>query len=125
MPWEELSLVWRIRDSFTNSMRLARFVSGPAEKVEMQVPPLRRRSGGSGRDDKTKCLSAPHSRLRKRSERRILRGLNFTPRSAKAALRGGPGSPARNNKNKRLRRRPKGRLYQKALFSAGCKARIA
>src|SRR5208283_3032896 len=45
-------------------------------------------------------------RLRKKSEKRISRGLK----------------PARNNKNKRRRRRPKGRLYRKALFSAACEA---
>src|ERR1039458_2663174 len=40
------------------------------------------------------------SRLRKKSEKQIPRGLNFTPTSAKTALVGDPCWPARDDKTK-------------------------
>src|ERR1022692_4419663 len=52
------------------------------------------------------------NRLLKKSEKQIPRGLNFTPTSAKTALVGGPGSPARDDKNKELDGAPKGAPLQ-------------
>jgi hypothetical protein len=41
------------------------------------------------------------NRLLRKSGKQIPRGLNFTPTSAKTALVGDPGSPARDDKNKK------------------------
>src|ERR1035438_1151804 len=76
--------------------------------------------GGLGLKPASQCrLAARLKRLLEKSEKQIPRGLNFAPTSAKTALVGDPGSPARDDKNKELNGAPKG-----APFQNTCRSRL-